>query len=306
MTRVFVVDATVPRGGAYMAYHIGRLIHQQSGHPLIHVPITNIKGDIFDYDVPMTTIPGEHVRQSLTAQDIFICNPSAASSPQFGLRLPGKKIMYIQDFRTYAYLDCHFDIYACVSTLVQDFLRATYQLDVPVIPPFIDVSDAGQIAPWHTRPAHTALVYLKSQSREHMHVYQWLKQNLAVLYPELQLIELPSDYKLSHSDLMQKVSSARYLLNVCIAEGFGLVPLEAMALGTIPFGLNGLAGRDYMRYGENSFCLNYKDMNYENLQKLVYDMQQIQGFPDQEIAKARSYSQEAFYQNWGQLLSKHL
>jgi glycosyltransferase involved in cell wall biosynthesis len=50
------------------------------------------------------------------------------------------------------------------------------------------------------------------------------------------------------------------LVSLSAAEGFGLVPLEAMAMGTTIIGFDGFGGREYMRPGRNCLVTSYPDI----------------------------------------------
>src|SRR4051812_25007649 len=126
MPRVYVVNALRPRGGSYMAYHVGLLLQQQFGYDLIgaetqeHPP-----SDQFTYEVKPKLMPLAKVEREMTADDLLVVNP-AFSPLMLGLRLPGRKICYVQDFRTFQILDGHFDLYVSVSSTVRKFLRGVY------------------------------------------------------------------------------------------------------------------------------------------------------------------------------------
>jgi glycosyltransferase involved in cell wall biosynthesis len=50
------------------------------------------------------------------------------------------------------------------------------------------------------------------------------------------------------------------LVSLSPAEGFGLVPLEAMAMGTTVIGFDAFGGREYMRPGKNCLVTSYPDI----------------------------------------------
>lgn len=299
MPNVYVINALNARGGSYMNYHIGRLIHQHYGHTLINVPLVRPGDPVFDYDTPMHSVSREAMERKIEADDFLVCGPPAASEHMFGLRLPGKKIMYVQGFQTFRYLDCHFDSYACVGTVVRDFLDVTYGIKAPIIPPFIQLDALPSAPPWHERPKASAIVYMPRRIPEISHVYRWMDEHFGRHYPELQINQLHDTAILPQQEFLRRIGSVQYLINLSIAEGFGLVPLEAMAMGTIPIGLNGLSGRDYLRYGENSFCCDFKD-----IKQLI--VPRNQPLPKPPASFFAPYSKEAFTKSWMQHLSKTL
>ena len=100
----------------------------------------------------------------------------------------------------------------------------------------------------------------------------------------------------------------RTLINLTLVEGFGLVPLEAMAMGTMVTGLDGLAGRDYMRSGDNCLVTSFDQL--DTLPSIVH-----QALSDDALAErcvesarntARQYSFAAFESAWLKTLSGFL
>ncbi len=302
MPKVFVVNATAPRGGGYMAYHIGRLIHKHYGYEFVDVPTLNFGKAIFSYDVPMWRMSREEMEKTISENDVLVCNPSAASAHMFGLRLPGKKIMYVQGFRTFRYLDCNYDVYACVSSVVQNFLKVTYGVDAPIIPPFIELEQMPEVISWSDRPDHSALVYIKKDMPDDRHVYKWIKNQFAKYYPELQTNKLLFSSEVSHKEFLSLLGSVRYLINTSVAEGFGLVPLEAMGMGTIPVGLDGLSGRDYMQYGQNSVCLSFRQLQEYGMGPLVLDMKSFNIKHSLINSTPKDFNKQIFYTRWQSLL----
>jgi glycosyltransferase involved in cell wall biosynthesis len=63
--------------------------------------------------------------------------------------------------------------------------------------------------------------------------------------------------KRPHRELMARIGQCRHLLTLSAAEGFGVVPLESVAMGTTVMGFDGLGGRDYMRPGINCAVTAY-------------------------------------------------
>lgn len=248
MPKVFVAGALLPTGGAYMAYHLGRILNRHFGYELFDVAIYKPESRIFRYDTPIRTVSIPQMEGMVTDEDLLVVNP-AFSQFLFGLRLPGRKIMYVQDFRTFLLLDCHFDLYVSVSKLVARYVEALYGIRSEVIPAFIQLGKMPPAKPWHERPPGSALVYMKNPSQEHRVLLAELRNKL----PGIDLSRVLEGRDLAHGEFLRALGEVRYLVNLSLAEGFGLVPLEAMAMGTLVTGVDGLGGRDYLRPGEN--CL---------------------------------------------------
>jgi glycosyltransferase involved in cell wall biosynthesis len=302
MPKVYVAGALIPTGGAYMAYRIGRLVARRFGYELVDVHVYDIEGEIFDYDTPIRTITIQELEKVITAEDVLIANPSF-SQFLFGLLLPGKKIMYLQGFYTFMLLDCHFDLYVSVSQLVSRYAKALYDIDTKVIPAFIESANIA-VTPWEQRPEGSALVYIKHPSREHQILHKYLKHCL----PHIDFSNVLEGRGLTKKAFLQKVGSVRYLINLSLAEGFGLVPLEAMMMGTMVTGVDGLAGADYMKQGENCLVGNIK--NLKTLPSIIQ-----RAFEDEALAQkcieggkqtAAIYSHDEFEKAWLPELEKLL
>lgn len=299
MAKVYIAGAKIQTGGAYMAYHIGRILARHYGYEPIDVHLFDTGEQIFNYDTPMMTITAPDMERAISNEDILVVNP-AFSPFLFGLRLPGRKIMYIQDFRTFQLLDCHCDLYLSVSQLVARHVHALYGISTHVIPAFIDTENTRPLLPWDKRPPGTALVYMKNPSREHQILLQFLRHRLKITAPHIDLSHVIEGRGMPHAKFLQQLGEVRYLVNLSLAEGFGLVPLEAMAMGTLVTGVDGLAGTDYIESGRNAVTGSIRDL------RMVPGAVQ-RAFEDDELAKkcvqngaytAALYSYEAFKNAW--------
>jgi glycosyltransferase involved in cell wall biosynthesis len=76
--------------------------------------------------------------------------------------------------------------------------------------------------------------------------------------PDIKLDEISRPFP--HPSLISRLGSCRYLVSLSPAEGFGLIPLEAMAMGTVVLGFDGFGGREYMRSGQNCLVTTYPDL----------------------------------------------
>src|SRR4051812_4054937 len=95
-------------------------------------------------------------------EDVLIVNPSF-SKYMFGLRLPGRKICYVQGFTTFTILDCRFQRYVAVSEFIARFLQAVYGLTPNVIAPFVSTTHSPT-SDWWSRPAGSTLLYVKGSA----------------------------------------------------------------------------------------------------------------------------------------------
>ncbi len=301
--RVFVFEAYVPNGGTLMAYHLGRMLNIEFGYDCHVVGKTSPDHEIFQYDPVFPLIDIDTFWSTVCSRDILIANPSF-SSFLFGLKCPALKIMYAQGFTTFGLLDCAFDHYVSVSKVVHDrrthdLLLSVYGIDTRIIPAFIGSDSLPSAPDWEERPARKVLVSAKGTHRDFL--LQRLREGLAARGIDAQL-ELPGGPKQNHADFVASLGRFRYFLTLSEAEGFGLVPLEAMAMGTAVVGFDGFGGRDYMVPGVNCAV-----SRYPRIEKVVDSLAALLENPDRarhiaaagrRTARDPVYSYEAFRAAW--------
>lgn len=299
--RVFVIGAYLPNGGTLMAYHLGRILERDFGIAAIAVGVGDETADhgIHAYDLAMPLVSREQMEREIGDDDILIVNPSF-SVCQFGWRLPGFKISYVQDFKTFALLDRKFDHYVAVSDFVGQFLHTVYDLDVRVIPPFINLDRLPDALDWEQRPGTVVLPYAKGMPEIWDLSWQRLREILAARAPYIILAEPIPASGIPQPELLSRIGAARYFLTLSAAEGFGLVPLEAMAMGTTVIGYDGFGGRQYMRPNENCAVAPYPEIEHvaELLIAAVNDPARSAEMANHGRETAAYYSYAAFRQAW--------
>lgn len=305
--RVFVVGGYVPNGGTWMAYHLARLLHLRHGLAVVVLSVAGETADhgVFPYDPTFPALPLERLEQTITADDILICNPSF-SDRHFGLRLPGTKLCYVQDFRTFSLLDRFMDHYVSVGGFVHDFLLNTYGLPTAIIPPFITVPAELPRPDWQARPAGSVLISAKGDPDLLARLRARLRARLCALDPRIDAAidwsapELPVNDKMSHAAFCRQLGTARYLLSLTPAEGFGLLPLEAMAMGTVVLGFDGFGGRHYLRPGENALVRRYPDIDgvAQDLAAVLREPARAAGLRAAGAATAACYDYDRFRRRW--------
>jgi hypothetical protein len=171
-----------------MAYHIGRILHRDFGFEVAAVTLgdEHAGNGLFLYEVPFPAMPIAEMEQVITDCDILIANPSF-SSHLFGLRLPGRKLMYVQDFKTFALLDRGFDHYVCVSGVVAKFLAAIYGVRARIISAFIAAERFPSALPWRARPAESILIHVKGDPNYQNMVLTRLRDAVARELPRINL-----------------------------------------------------------------------------------------------------------------------
>jgi len=299
--RAYVVGAYLPNGGTLMAYHLGRILEEEFGFHAVAVATASETADhgIHDYALRMPLVPLAQMEKEITRNDLLIVNPSF-SSHQFGWRLPGFKISYVQGFSTFALLDRKLDHYVAVSGFVRDFLHTVYGVDARVIPPFVNLDNLPAALPWVERPEAVVLPYRKGLPEVWELSYRRLRDILTKRAPHITLAEPLAGSGTPQQDLLSRLGSARYFLTLSAAEGFGLVPLEAMAMGTTVIGYDGFGGRQYMRSGDNCAVAPYPEIERvaELLIEAVKNPQRSATMAEQGRAAASRYSYAAFRRDW--------
>jgi len=314
----YVVEGYVPNGGTYMAYHVARILHMDFGYDVRVVTVGPSGGEghmhgLFSYDPVFPSISLASCEDLVGEDDVLICNPSF-SMHNLGLRLRGRKLMYVQGFNTFSLLDCYFDHYVAVSSFVHGFLSQTYGIQAPVISafipdsPFIPRGEAvgDTVATWEARPPFSIEVNTKGDWAHQLLLLDRVRRELKAKDCDLEeIIDWDGAVERARSRLprdrfLERVSSARYLLTLSVAEGFGLVPLEAMGMGTVVLGFDGYGGRDYMVPGQNCAVVPYPDVS-GFVDGIIHTMRNpafSQCIAAAGVETASRYTYEAFRSAW--------
>jgi hypothetical protein len=299
--RAYVVGAYLPNGGTYMAYHLGVILERDFGIPAIAVQMADETPDhgIQHYALRLPLVARETMEREIADDDILIVNPSF-SPYQFGWRLPGFKLSYVQDFKTFALLDRKFDHYVAVSDFVAAFLRTVYALEVNVIPPFIELDDLPACPPWAERPPNLVLPYRKGMPEVWELSFARLRTILATRAPHIELAEPLPASGVPHRELLARLGATRHFLTLSAAEGFGLVPLEAMAMGACVIGYDAFGGRHYFRDGENCRVAPYPEIERiaDHVIAAVNDPAASARLAERGRETAARFSYAAFRERW--------
>ncbi len=306
--RAFVIGAYIPRGGTYMSYHLGHILHHDFGFQMIAVQIGKEAADngILSYDPKFPSITVAGMEAEINDDDVLVCNPSY-SAYMFGLRLPGRKLCYVQGFNTFKVLDRGFDAYVAVSDVVRRYLSAVYDLSPPIIPPFVDLAGTPVAQSWWARPPGSILVYAKDNAAA-APIIERIRAILSSRAPDIALDSFITGVALPQAEFMQRLGRYRHLLNLSIAEGFGLVSLEAMAMGTTVLGFDGFGGRDYMQPGINCAVAAYPDIEAvtDHLIAVIRAPELGARFADVGRATAERYGYDRFRSAWVDELGRFL
>lgn len=292
--RVFVYQAFVQAGGTYMAYHLGRILRQEFGLEVAAVG-ARPSGGMFHYPVPLPVVDEDELVRRAAPDDLLICNPSF-SDRLFGLRLPCRKLCYVQGLRTFQVLDVFFDRYVFVSGWVREFVNRYYGIDGPVIPAFIE-SDvfhaAGAAAAPHRRPVCAVML------RKHEPVVlESLRRVYARMFggaPPVELIPV-----VAQPDLADAFRRSRVFLGLDVMEGFGLPMLEAMACGCAVVGWDSGGCSEFARWGHDALLARYGD--FESLARLLHAALTDDGLAaslgSAGAAAAAAFDRDRFERSW--------
>lgn len=250
--RVFVYQGYHPAGGTLMAYHVGRILHRYFGCEVYCVG-ERPADSMFAYPVDFPTVDEQTFLQLCGADDLLLCNPSF-SALQFGLRLPCRKLSYIQGIRTFAVLDVCFDHYVFVSEWARKFVADYYGIDGRVIPAFVGDDFLLPAPEWQQRKP----VFVTSQRKYEDIQFQKLQAVYAAKYDGA---NIPCEVLpiLPQPALAGRFRDARYYLSLDAMEGFGLPMLEAMASGCAVAGWDSGGNREYAVQGQNALLARYGD-----------------------------------------------
>ncbi len=312
----YVVEGYVSNGGTYMAYHVARILHVDFGYDvrIITADSTGFRDDsFFRYDPVFPCVPLANCEHLVREDDVLICNPSF-SLHNLGLKVRGRKLMYAQGFSTFAVLDCFFDRYVAVSGFVRDFLAQTYGIHASVIPAFIPenhfqlpaAADSDAVAVWEKRPVHSIELNTKGDWAGQQLLLDRIRREVRIKDRDLEQSIKWSDAierarpRLARDRFLERVSSARYLLTLSVAEGFGLVPLEAMGMGAVVLGFDGYGGREYMATGRNCAVASYPDVPgvADGIIHAMRDLAFARRMVAAGVETASRYSYEAFRSAW--------
>jgi hypothetical protein len=286
-----------------MAYHLGRILYEKFGRECVVIKVGNesSRNGIFDYRHDFEAIDPNALARSIKPEDILVINPHF-SDALMGPKLSGRKLMYIQGFSTFRVLDGFCTHYVSVSECVRHFIKHVYNMDTPVIPPFIRHDLIPPVTPWAERPVNSVLAVGKLHFKEFLQVFH---KTMEIRHPDVKL-DITTNPGLPHGELLKKMSENRYLLSLSACEGFGLQPLEAMACGCAVAGFSGCGGREFMRAGINCEYTEYPDFTglADRLANLLRNPERAAEMSRRGLMDAKTYDLETFDRRWKDYFSK--
>ena len=94
-------------------------------------------------------------------------------------------------------------------------------------------------------------------------------------------------------DVYNLIKEADILVDSSLSEGFGLLPLEAMSVGTIPVISNALGNQEYCINNRNSILIdrvNDPDLYVEEIKKLIENPKKMEEIQKEAIKTSRKYA----------------
>lgn len=302
---MYVVGAYLSRGGAYMAYHVGRIAARELGLDPVAVQVRDEAVDrgSFTYPDVFPTVAADDLLALARADDLLVCNP-LFSGRLWGLRFPGRSLMYVQGVNTYSVIDGFVDHHVACSRFVHDHLALHYGWDVPVIVPFVATTRISAPRPWASRPPGSVAVVTKSLGDE---LVACVRGRLERCHPDVELTFTPLQ-GMRHDDLLAALQANRYLLTLTALEGHPLVPLEAMLSGCCVVGFHGGGGLEYMRPGANAAVVGYPrvDAVADELAALVRDPARAAALAAQAGRDVGHQTYAAFDAAWASFFERHV
>ncbi|HEX7021504.1 MAG TPA: glycosyltransferase, partial [Trueperaceae bacterium] len=245
----------------------------------------------------------EAFRQHVAPDDILVVNPSF-SSHMLGLGVKCRKICYVQHFNTFEVIDGFFDLYVSVSKFVARFLEQAYRIRTEIVWPFVMNAGARDDFPWFQR--NTRVLVLQKGGAIVRPLLGELVSRFESSYGSLEnrIEMLPTG--LPHPRVLEKFQESRYCLGLSPCEGFGLMPVEAMAAGCTVVGFDGVGGRDHLRDGKNAAVVAYPDVGglAARLHRVLSKDRWAEKLAKNGKATAAQFCVARFYSEWSRILSR--
>ncbi|WP_051263119.1 glycosyltransferase family 4 protein [Tuberibacillus calidus] len=293
-SRVYVLNAYDRYGGSYMLYGIGCVFHEAFGYPVIVVQTRPVHRGGFSYPYAFPVISLKDMLEAVRPADFFIAS-GADSSLNLGRRLKCHKIMYVQGTTPYTEPDFFYDQYVACSTFVAHHLKERFGIEARTIHPFINLTIFKNRRPWREREDAIAVsCYKKDTVRALSEIVKRLRRTrFKTRFHIKKLRYLPQPR------LAGQFNRYKYFLTLSETEGFGLMPLEAMACGACVIGYDGSGGRDY--FTEDNACVvpsGDDESLIEKMHALLCDPKRAQALAENGWKTAQTFTYKAFKNHW--------
>ena len=160
----------------------------------------------------------------------------------------GRKIAYLQH-HTANHPSCYtvdFQVIT-VSQYAKDYIQSTYNRRCKVLPNIIYIPETVRPLQFQSKKD----VIVTANPRRDVDVYQKFKDDNQLDFP-INVLQWKS-----RRHFLDTINSRKYYLSFYRQDGFGLPPIQAMRMGTIPIIISNSTGKDYSR-PDNSFYFDVK------------------------------------------------
>jgi hypothetical protein len=291
--KVYVYEGYNQGGGTYVAYHLGRVLYKYFGLEVIIVG-ERPESTIFSYAIDFPNVSAAEFQNLPKKEDLLICNPSF-SHYMFGLRLPCKKISYIQGIRTFAVLDIFFDRYVFVSNWARKFINDYYGVSGNVIPAFVQKEFINTVDDWLMRLPSVLILEYKFENN----IFCRFLEIFRAKYPDCK-VEFKRVPLMPQNQLAALFKRHRYYISFTTMEGFGLPMLEAMASGCTVVGWDAGGSAEYAVHGKNCLLSKYGDFESlaKNLYYIINDASEAERLAHSASRTGKRFSIERFDRAW--------
>lgn len=112
--------------------------------------------------------------------------------------------------------------------------------------------------------------------------------------------------EISNDEVLELMNKSYILLLPSVAEGFGIVYIEAMKAGTIPIATKGEGIDGFIRNGENGFLVNVNVNEIEDLISDIYsDKYEIKKIRENAYRDAENLTWNNNAKSYIELIGKH-
>lgn len=284
-----------------MAYEVAQIVARLiDGSVVVCDEQTAAASDNFTYSGTATFSTTAEFLEEHTADDLLVINPSF-QAPLYSLKTRCRTISYVQGYKTFWHLDPCLDLYVSASRFIADCIRVNDRKETRVIHPFLP----GPLPPpslAFAEKTHLGCVNQKGNVGMSQAIGKMMREQ-SRRYPELD-----AQTEGDRTTLLEQYARSSIFFTGVVADGFGLMPLEAMHHGCIVVGLDAHGSADYLRYGENSFCLNFE--RFRELPGLLDEiagrLDTLQSISDEGRRTAAGFTYEKFEARWTEVLREFL
>ena len=244
MSRIFYVshDVTEPRGGVAVLYdHVAALREHGLEAFVVHAT-PGFRYPFAGNDIPVLD---SSAKGELSPSDVLVVPEDYPSAIRSSRGVACRKVLLCQNhFYVFNALkpgetwrDFGFSAYLCVSSPVQKALKKWFGVDASVVRPVVDSGFFGDAFKPFAPPLVVACMPRKGLP--HLRLVQGLLATVGSTFSWLEIDGLPKE------QVVARLRDAHIYVSTSVAEGLGLPPLEAMAVGCLVVGFAGGGGLDY-------------------------------------------------------------